>query len=139
MTTTKKIALKIRSLPSTPAITGNVASQIGIAPRRPAQLWITLSGPELRERGRDQGRERAGDEDQRRRKRQALERDVAETAREDEQAEDREEGDLRDPGEALVEGDLVVCFAGIGPVPRIRGAYAGVQEAGERWATSASP
>ena len=43
MTTTKKIELKISSSSPTPAITGKVASQIGIAPRRPAQPSITRS------------------------------------------------------------------------------------------------
>ena len=43
VTTTKKIALKIWSAPSTPAITGKVASQIGIAPRSPAQPSISRS------------------------------------------------------------------------------------------------
>ena len=39
----KKTALKIRFASATPATTGKVASQIGIAPRRPAQLSIVRS------------------------------------------------------------------------------------------------
>ena len=43
VTTTKKIVLKISSASPTPATTGKVASQIGIAPRRPAQPSISRS------------------------------------------------------------------------------------------------
>jgi hypothetical protein len=43
VTTTKKMTLKITAPSSTPAITGKVASQIGIAPRSPAQPSIRRS------------------------------------------------------------------------------------------------
>ncbi len=43
VTTTKKTAFRIWSDPSTPAITGSVASQIGTAPRSPAQPSISRS------------------------------------------------------------------------------------------------
>ena len=90
----------------TPATTGKVASQIGVAPRSPAQPSIArsrrLSGAKT---VASEGGERAGDEDQHRRERQAFEGDVAEGAREDEQAEQDEEADLGDPADPLVEGD----------------------------------
>ncbi len=43
MTTTKKMMLKISPASVSPSITGKVASQIGIAPRSPAQPSITRS------------------------------------------------------------------------------------------------
>ena len=43
VTTTKKTTLKISVVSPTPATTGKVASQIGIAPRRPAQPSISRS------------------------------------------------------------------------------------------------
>ena len=43
VTTTKKTTLKISAVSPTPATTGKVASQIGIAPRRPAQPSISRS------------------------------------------------------------------------------------------------
>ena len=106
VTTTKKTIENSSWPPPTPATTGKVASQIGVAPRSPAQPSIsrsrTLSGAKSR---RDEGGERAGDEDQHRRERQALQRDVAERAGEDQQAEQDEEADLGDPADPLVEGD----------------------------------
>ena len=75
------------------------AAQAGPAEHRP------LADVERGEQRRREGGQRAGDEDQDRRERQALERDVAERAGEDEQAEQDEEADLGDPAEPLVEGD----------------------------------
>ena len=95
VTTTKKIALKISCPSPTPATTGKVASQIGIAPRRPAQPSISRSRVvERRQRAGDERRQRAGDEDQRRREQQPLAGDVAEPAGEDQQPEQGEERDL---------------------------------------------
>ena len=83
-----------------------MASQIGVAPRRPAQPSIsrsrTLSGASA---VATKVGDRPGDEDQHRRERQPLQRHVAELAGEDQQAEQDEEGDLGDPAEPLVEGD----------------------------------
>ncbi len=75
------------------------AAQPGPAEHRP------LAHVERREGGGDEGGERAGDEDQHRREREALPGDVAERAGEDEQAEQDEEADLGDPADPLVEGD----------------------------------
>ena len=55
--------------------------------------------------GRDERRQRPGDEDQDGGQRQRFPGDIAERAREDQQAEQDEEADLGDPAEALVEGD----------------------------------
>ena len=123
VTTTKKIALKISSLSPTPATTGKVASQIGIAPRRPGPAeHQPLAVVERREGAGDERGQRAGDEDQRRREQQPLAGDLAEPAREDEQAEQGEERDLRDPREALVERDRRLASPAPAPVPRISAA-----------------
>ena len=106
MTTTKKTIANSSSPPPTPATTGKVASQIGVAPRSPAQPSIsrsrTLSGARAVATKAASGR--------------ATRISTAESASpfnatsprlagEDEQAEQDEEGDLRDPAEPLVEGD----------------------------------
>ena len=98
VTTTKKIALKISCRVADPGDDRegrepdrDRAAQAGPAEHQP------LAVVERREGAGDEGRERAGDEDQRRREQQRLAGDVAEAAGEDEQAEQREERDLRDP------------------------------------------
>ena len=106
MTTTKKIELKISSLSPTPATTGKVASQIGIAPRRPAQPSISrsrlLNGENALAMNAASGRATKISAAESSRPSPG---DLAEAAREHEQPEQGEERDLRDPREALVEGD----------------------------------
>ena len=83
-----------------------MASQIGVAPRSPAQPSIarsrTLSGAKAVATKVASGRAtRISTAESAR----PFERDVAELAGEDEQAEQDEEADLGDPAEPLVEGD----------------------------------
>ena len=105
ITTAKKTMLKnVRGCPARRSITGKVASTTGTAPRRPAQPSTTRSRRVKRSRAvatnADSG---PRDEHEDQRERGALEPDVAELAREDQQAEREEHRDLRDPREALVE------------------------------------
>ena len=105
MTTAKKTMLKNSRLCGTPLITGKVASTTGTAPRSPAHPRTSRSRALNRskavatnggERPRHE-RDHQGDEG-------PFDQHVAEMAREDEQAKGQEEGDLGDPGQALVEG-----------------------------------
>ena len=86
-------------------MTGNVASTTGTAPRRPAQpstrRSVKLSGANA---VATDHRQRPRDEDEHDRDQRALPREVVELVREDEQAEREEHRQLRDPGEAVVEG-----------------------------------
>ena len=75
----------------------NGAAEAGPAQHHP------FAEPERLDLARQQGRDRAGDEDQDQSECRALPGDVDEPAREDEQPEHEEERDLRDPAQALVE------------------------------------
>ena len=130
LTTTKKTIAKSCSPSPTPATTGKVASQIGVAPRSPAQPSIARSRRSSGEKAvATKAAQRAGDEDQHRRERQALPGDVAERAGEDEQAEQDEEADLGDPADPLVEGDDRAPGRDAGGAERQRGQVDG-EEAG---------
>ncbi len=105
VTTTKKTIANSSSPLRTPATTGKVASQIGVAPRSPAQPSMTFSALLSGEKsGRGEGGQRAGDEDQYRREGDALDRHVGDVLREHQQPEQDEEADLGHPA-GLVEGD----------------------------------
>ncbi len=64
VTTTKKTIEKSSCPAPTPATTGKVASQIGVAPRSPAQPSIAARAARRGKGGRGEGGERAGDQDQ---------------------------------------------------------------------------
>ena len=111
-TTTKKTALKIVFEWVTSEESTNVASTIGTAPRRPAQprssrsLFVKLlNAVEAHTAaGRIRSIEHEG-------QRQSGQRHVRQVVGEDEQAEHDEERDLREEGEALVEGDELPAVA----------------------------
>ena len=96
--------LKNSSLPSTPSMTGKVASTTGTAPRRPAQPEDdAIRRGEAVEGRADDGGGRPREEHEHQRQRGALGGRVAQLAREHEQAEGEEHDDLRHPAEPLVE------------------------------------
>ena len=106
LTTTKKTIAKSCSPLPTPATTGKVASQIGVAPRSPAQPSIARSRRSSGEKAvatkAAKGRATRISTAERARLSPG---DVAERAGEDEQTEQDEEADLGDPADPLVEGD----------------------------------
>ena len=102
-TNTAKNTMLRNSRPSRsrPALIGKIASTIGTAPRKPAQPSTTFSFTEKASNGeRDEGRERASDEHDHEREHGALDGDVHQVVREDQQAERQEHGQLGHPREA---------------------------------------
>ena len=128
VTTTKKTIANTSSPPAIPATTGKVASQIGVAPRSPAQPSIsrsrTLSGARAVATKVASGRAtRISTAESAR----PFSADVVELAGEDQQAEEDEERDLGDPAEPLVEGDDGAAGGDAGAAERQRGQVGGEQ------------
>ena len=103
------------SMPSgTSAVTGNVASTTGTAPRRPAQPEQRAARASVKPGAeRDERGQRPGDHHDDEGDRRALERDVAELRGEHEQPEHEEHGELGQPAPCPSWKVTIVRLAGI--------------------------
>ena len=100
--TTMKAMLNSSPACGVPAISGNSASTIGTAPRRPTQEMNQVSRAVKRNgRRHSQTASRPRDEDQRQRDRQAGPQRLQHRRRRDQQAEQQEHAGLRQPGIAV--------------------------------------
>src|SRR5207247_10884493 len=102
--TAKNTILKNSRLRGTPSVTGKVARNTGSAPRSPAQPRIRRSRVEPFECRRERGRDGPGEKGDYQREKRTLDKDRAELAGENQQAQRQEERDVRERSESAVKG-----------------------------------